>query len=117
MRIRQRQFARLLPTCGRVLVFCGAVVIAYGQIQRAHPIDRSGDYKIAGVVVSEAGGAPLAGARITIVDTGYPLTRQSVLTPEGGHFVLHQLRAGKYTLQGDRRGFCPHFSNLPQQCS
>ena len=51
------------------------------------------------------GGNPLARARVSIFDTRNPQNRQSVITSEDGHFEFKQLSAGKYSLQGAKRGF------------
>ncbi|HWN74866.1 MAG TPA: carboxypeptidase-like regulatory domain-containing protein [Candidatus Udaeobacter sp.] len=62
-------------------------------------------YKIAGVVVNSVTGAPLAEARISLVDTK---TRKSVAqqkTAGGGRFEFAGLPAGKYSLDGSKRGY------------
>jgi hypothetical protein len=62
-------------------------------------------YKIAGLVVNSVTGAPLAQARISLVDTQ---TRNGVvrqLTSAGGHFEFIGLPAGKFSLNGSKRGF------------
>jgi len=62
-------------------------------------------YKIAGVAVNSVTGAPLAEARISLVDTK---TRKSVLqqkTAEGGRFEFAGLPAGKFSLNGSKRGY------------
>jgi hypothetical protein len=62
-------------------------------------------YKIAGVVVNSVTGAPLAEARISLMDTK---TRKSVVqqkTAEGGRFEFAGLPAGKYSLDGSKRGY------------
>ncbi len=62
-------------------------------------------YKIAGVAVDSVTGAPLAEARISLVDTK---TRKGVLqqkTTEGGRFEFAGLTMGKYSLDGSKRGY------------
>jgi hypothetical protein len=62
-------------------------------------------YKIAGVVVNSVTGAPQAEARISLVDTK---TRKSVgwlKTADGGRFEFTGLPAGKYSLDGSKRGY------------
>jgi hypothetical protein len=62
-------------------------------------------YKIAGTVVSAMTGAPLSQARISIAETGERGKLVSMITSEDGHFEFPQLKAGKYSLQGAKRGF------------
>lgn len=62
-------------------------------------------YKIAGVVVNSVTGAPVAQARVSLVDTK---TRKGVAqqqTADGGHFEFAGLPAGKYSLDGSKRGY------------
>ncbi|HXC46720.1 MAG TPA: carboxypeptidase-like regulatory domain-containing protein [Candidatus Sulfotelmatobacter sp.] len=62
-------------------------------------------YKIAGVVVNSVTGAPVAEARISLVDTQ---TRKGVvgqITSEGGRFEFVGLPAGKFSLNGSKRGY------------
>jgi hypothetical protein len=62
-------------------------------------------YKVAGVAVNSVTGAPLAEARISLVDTK---TRKSVgrqKTSEGGRFEFIGLPAGKFSLDGSKRGY------------
>jgi hypothetical protein len=62
-------------------------------------------YTIAGVVVNSVTGAPLAEARVSLVDTqtGKGVARQT--TPEGGRFTFIGLPAGKFSLDGSKRGY------------
>jgi hypothetical protein len=62
-------------------------------------------YTVAGVVVNSVTGAPLAEARVSLVDTR---TRKGVvrqITSEGGRFEFGGLPAGKFSLNGSKRGF------------
>jgi len=61
-------------------------------------------FRIAGVVVSSTGGNPLAHSRVTIIDDKNPDRRQSLVTAEDGRFDF-KVGAGKYALQGTKRGF------------
>jgi hypothetical protein len=65
----------------------------------------SASYKIAGAVVNNVTGAPLAQARVSLVDTK---TRKGVAqqqTADGGRFEFAGLPAGKYSLDGSKRGY------------
>jgi len=65
----------------------------------------SGNYRIAGVVVSKVDGHPLARARITVRDAKDPQKFESLLTAEDGKFEFTGVPAGKYDLHGAKRGF------------
>jgi hypothetical protein len=62
-------------------------------------------FKIAGTVVNAITGAPLSQARISITGAKERGRAISVVTSERGNFEFSQLKAGKYSLQGSRRGF------------
>jgi hypothetical protein len=61
-------------------------------------------FRIAGRVVSTVGGSMLARARVTIRDAKNPKDVQSLLTGDDCHFEFH-VKAGKYAVQGAKRGF------------
>jgi len=65
----------------------------------------AGSYTISGTVVSAATGTPIAQARVTLIDTDNSRNAASLLTHEDGRFAFHQLAAGKYSLEGSRRGY------------
>ncbi len=77
---------------------------AAGQSANA-PRTISGGYRIAGTVVSKADGHLLGRARVTIRDTQDSQKFQSVITAEDGKFEFAALPAGKYSLEGMKRGF------------
>jgi protocatechuate 3,4-dioxygenase beta subunit len=62
-------------------------------------------FKIAGTAVNAMTGAPLSQARISLAETKNRERAVSVITSEDGHFEFVQLKAGKYSLQGAKRGF------------
>src|SRR5260370_9833941 len=62
-------------------------------------------YRIAGTVVSKTDGNPLARARVVIRDTKDPQKFESVITAEDGKFDFRGIPAGKYSLNGAKRGF------------
>lgn len=64
-------------------------------------------YRIAGTVVSKADAHPLARARITLRDAKDAQKFQSLVTAEDGKFEFNGLPAGKYSLNGAKRGFIP----------
>ena len=77
----------------------------------------NGPFRIAGTVVSANGGSPLGQALVSIVNTKDPRDAQSMVTSEEGRFEFKQLRAGKYSLQGARRGFVTGFYDQHEQFS
>lgn len=62
-------------------------------------------FKIAGTVVNAMTGAPLSEARISIAETKDRGKVTSMISSESGHFEFLQLKPGKYSLQGAKRGF------------
>ncbi len=91
---------------GVVLLLSGIAVSA--QDVNSAPKDRSAaasQFKIAGTVVNAMTGTPLAQARISIAETRDRGKVLSVMTSENGHFEFSQLKPGKYSLQGTKRGF------------
>jgi Carboxypeptidase regulatory-like domain len=66
-----------------------------------------GNFRIAGVVVSQTTGTPLARTRVSIIDARNPRDARWMVTTEDGHFAFERLSPGKYSLQGARRGFIP----------
>ena len=65
----------------------------------------TGGFRIAGRAVNALAGAPLVRARVTIVDTRNPQRTEWTLTAEDGSFEFQKLGAGKYALNGAKRGF------------
>jgi Carboxypeptidase regulatory-like domain len=62
-------------------------------------------FKISGTVVSALDGAPLGKARVSLVDTANPANAAWMITSENGRFSFESIPAGKYALEGERRGF------------
>ena len=88
-----------------MLLHCVSTGNACAQSAPPQTDVRSASYKIAGVVVNSVTGAPLEGARISLVDTK---TRKGVVqqkTADGGRFEFTGLPAGKYSLDGSKRGY------------
>jgi hypothetical protein len=77
----------------------------------------AGQYRIAGTVVSRSDGHPLARARLTINNTKNNEEVFSALTSEDGKFAFTGLHAGKYALQGGRRGYLSSFYEQHEQFS
>jgi Carboxypeptidase regulatory-like domain len=100
-RMRVWVFGALLP-----LFFLNAGSAA-GQSEALRSDGPSVTYRVAGVVVNSVTGAPLAEARISLVDTK---TRKSVAqqkSAEEGRFEFAGLPVGKFSLDGAKHGFIP----------
>src|SRR5947208_12968723 len=91
-----------------------SIYIASGQ-QTNTPA--AGQYRIAGTVVSRSDGHPLARARLTINNNKNNEEVFSALTSEDGKFAFTGLHAGKYALQGGRRGYLSSFYEQHEQFS
>jgi 5-hydroxyisourate hydrolase-like protein (transthyretin family) len=92
---------RVLP----LLIVCFSSKAALAQSAAPNRDIPGAMYTVAGVVVNSVTGAPLAEARVSLVDTQ---TRKGVrrqTTSEGGRFAFIGLPAGKFSLEGSKRGY------------
>jgi Carboxypeptidase regulatory-like domain len=64
-----------------------------------------GGFRIAGHVVNAKTGYPLARARVSITDTRNAQRSLSMLTSDEGKFEFNGVTAGKFSLEGAKRGF------------
>lgn len=102
--------AVLVVAC--VMLSCVASAQTEGHLRALIP---PGPYRIAGTVVNLKAGNPLARCRVTITD----LKRedvQSVITGDDGRFEFH-VPAGRYSLEGAKRGFIGALYNQHDQLS
>jgi len=76
----------------------------------------TGPWRIAGVVVNARGGGALARTRVTIADAKNRQNTQFVITSDDGRFEFH-VPAGKFSLQGAKRGFITAAYNQHDQFS
>ena len=104
--LRVNRFTRV--ALGFALLSLCAILSAQDVPETSGPTNFSGAFKIAGVVVSEASGAPLARTRVIIFDTTNGRNMLWMITAEDGRFEFNNLAAGKYSLQGARRGTILH---------
>lgn len=109
MRIHPSKFWLVL------LVFAFSLANRSGVAQQPGPA-ANGSFRISGMVVSTAGGAPLAQTRVSIMNARNPKEVESVLTAEDGRFEFH-VGAGKYALRGAKRGFIAADYNQHEQFS
>jgi Carboxypeptidase regulatory-like domain len=93
-------------SCWLVLMQAGGAVAGQNQNPAVQEGSRAGQtFRIAGTVVSATTGAPLSQARISVAETKDRGKVISMITSEEGRFAFSQLKAGKYSLQGAKRGF------------
>ena len=101
---RNRLFARIAVVCG---MFCASSSFgAQGNPSGTKPAAATG-FKVAGVVVSSTTRTPLRDTRVTLVNTKNRQEAVWIITREDGRFEFTGLAAGKYSLEGARRGYIP----------
>jgi hypothetical protein len=76
----------------------------------------SGPYRIAGTVVNAKGANPLARCRVTITDSKNRQSVKFAISGDDGRFEFH-VPAGKYSLEGAKRGFITASYNQHDQFS
>ena len=91
--------------CG-LLVMSAIAVEAQNSTRAPEQQNAQGQgFKIAGTVVDAVTGAVLAWVKVSIADTRARAQRIEMVTGEGGHFEFAGVPAGKYALQGAKRGY------------
>jgi len=101
-RIRWMFFAISVST----LVPAGGAAAGQKQNPATHEsVPSPQTFKIAGTVVNAITGEPLSQARIFIAEAKERAKLISMITSENGRFEFSQLKPGKYSLQGAKRGF------------
>src|SRR5258708_33555989 len=102
--IRNCFFAMAAVVCG---LFCASSFFgAQDNPSRTNSAADTG-FKVAGVVVSSTTGTPLKDTRVTLVNTRSRREAVWIITREDGRFEFAGLAAGKYSLEGARRGYIP----------
>jgi hypothetical protein len=89
------------------IAFSIAASHAAGQNASTTPTPSAGTFRIAGTVVSKVDGHPLANAQVAIANTKARQQPLSILTSDDGKFEFTGIPAGKYSLNGAKRGFIP----------
>jgi hypothetical protein len=80
----------------------------HGQAQVASRSGNAGagaTFRIAGTVVSSLTGAPLGRARVSLTEVRNAQHVVRIITTESGQFEFNGIPAGKFSLEGVRRGF------------
>ncbi|HEY4054478.1 MAG TPA: carboxypeptidase-like regulatory domain-containing protein [Terriglobales bacterium] len=94
-----------------------AVCAASALAAQTSPPGSESRYRIAGMVVSKTDGRFLARARVSIGNVKNQKEVFSVVTSDDGKFEFTGLAAGKYFLQGDKRGYLPGSYDQHEQYS
>jgi len=81
------------------------------------PAQTIGPYRIAGTVVSSTDDSPLSRARVTLQDVHNRQKEIFLVTRDDGRFIFSNLPAGKYSLQGAKRGYITAAYNQHEQFS
>ena len=80
--------------------------VAWAQSETLPPRQSSTtSFRVAGTVVSKTNGHPLAGTRVSLVNVKNPRQQESIVTRDDGKFEFTSVPAGKFSLNGARRGF------------
>lgn len=106
---------------GRLFVLATACLVLSDYVAaQTVPAERTlipaGPYRIAGTVVNAKTGNVLARARVTIADAKHRQSMRSMITDDDGRFAF-QVPAGKYSLDGLKRGFIEGSYNQHEQFS
>jgi uncharacterized protein (DUF2141 family) len=99
-----------MPSLQRFPLVVAAVACVFGgpsfaQQTNSESARANGAFRVAGVVVSSATGAPLLHARVYLASLKDRRESTSVITKEDGRFEFTGLPAGKYSLEGLGRGY------------
>jgi len=108
-----RSCRQAIFTAACALLFCSAHAQTENPQRTLIP---SGPYRITGTVVNAKTGSLLARSRVTIADAKNRQSIQSVVTSNDGRFEFH-VPAGKYSLDGAKRGFVTASYNQHDQFS
>ncbi len=112
--LRLRAGRRLAAIGGCWVMLFGCWLVGMGTAETSQI--PSGPFRIAGTVVSAKGGNPLARCRVTITDPKYRESVKFVIGGDDGRFEFH-VPAGKYTLEGAKRGYITASYNQHEQFS
>ncbi len=102
--IRHCLFAMAAVVCG---ILCASSSGGAQDNPGGTKVPAAAGFKVAGVVVSSTSGTPLRETRVTLVNTKNRREAVWIITREDGRFEFAGLGAGKYSLEGARRGYTP----------
>ncbi len=99
----------------------GCLLLAWNVILVAQPLQEmavgGGHFRIAGTIVSAPEGHPLSRARVSLRDVKNAQNQIFMITDDDGHFEFRNLPAGKYALNGAKRGYISAAYDQHQQFS
>jgi 5-hydroxyisourate hydrolase-like protein (transthyretin family) len=87
-------------------VLCGVVVLVVAFVcTSTSAFAQSAGYRVAGIVVNDADGTPLAKTRVSLAEVQDRRKAETVITGADGRFEFRNVPAGKFSLEGGRRNF------------
>lgn len=95
---------KILRSILAVAAYCALMQAAVAQGNGSQG-NAPGNYRIAGTVVSKLDGHPLDRAQVLLSDSKTRKEPLSAVTSQDGKFSFENLGAGKYSLEGLKRGF------------
>ena len=93
------------PALRAILCIVVLTAAAAAQSPQSAPVDISGPYRIAGVLVNAATGEPLRRATVEAIRDEDSHAVATCITDQEGRFSIDRLAADKYELSATKRGF------------
>jgi hypothetical protein len=97
--------SRIARSLLAVTAYCAWTLAAVAQGNDSTQGNAPGNYRIAGTVVSKLDGHPLDRAQVLLRDSKSRKEPLTAVTSQDGKFSFENLSAGKYSLEGLKRGF------------
>lgn len=113
--IRLKILRGSLPALAASLVLSAGSTAQTPEPAASRPAGKT--FRIAGTVVNSVTGAPLAEARVALAHAGRGTTIAQTMTSSDGRFEFSNVPAGKFSLQGAKRGYLPGAYNQHEQYS
>jgi hypothetical protein len=90
---------------GCLLVLFAVSAPLRAQTTAQVPAGGIGHFRVAGTILSASEGHPLSRARVSLQDVKNPQVQVFMITKDDGHFEFANVRPGKYSLVGAKRGY------------
>jgi hypothetical protein len=115
--ITRRRHALAAILAGLLMLMHGPAIASAqtAKIAKTEPLP-TGAYRIAGTVVSAKSGSPLARVRVQLMDASNRQSPRSLVSSNDGRFEFRVI-AGKFALQGAKRGYITASYNQHEQFS
>src|SRR5215469_3410921 len=84
---------------------CAITLAAVAQTSDSPRSNGAGGYRVSGTVVSKLDGHPLDRTKVLLTDSKSRKEPLWVVTSQDGKFSFESVAAGKYSLEGRKRGF------------